>query len=237
MLPVQTVLIAAAVIGLLTWGVYATLWTFPNDQGSINQAILNGEYQSGYYQGPSGNGTIIPPGSQAQFIVWFRTQSNDGRSGGSFLLPNSLGFGDGPYLWAPGSTLTSFEKDYAIFTISFLTARNGSGNFSLWFTGPQGNLTSFDAGKHGGLDLIAGTIFNTAIVEASTAGNYTLHYLNRNTSANVTGKVALGPSLVNYTRPYFYAGLVTIIVAVGLSVVTGFSLKSAVKTRDSATPQ
>lgn len=217
-------------IALLIWGVYSTLWTLPSDQGSINQAILNGEYESDVYLGPSGNGTIITPGSQAQFIVWYRTQSNDGRVGGDFLVPSIHGFGAGPFLWAPSSTLTSYERDYAIYTLSFETPRYGSGNFSMWFTGPLGNLTAFDSGKNGGLEG-----FNTAILEASAAGNYTLHYVNRNTSANVTGKVVLGPSLVNYTRPYFYSGLATIIVAAGLSVVTGFSLKNTMKTLDSAT--
>ena len=218
----QLVLTGVAIATMLTWGVYAGLWTFPNDEGSIIQAVLNGEYQSGYYPGPSGNGTIIPAGSQAQFIVMYRTQNQGGGGGGSSLLPNGLGWVEGPHLWTtPSATPTSLAKYYAIFTISFITRTGYSGNATIWFTGPQGNLTSsYNTSKHGGLDLIPLRNFNTAILEASAAGNYTLHYLNRNTSANVTGAVVLGPSLVTFTRPYLIPGLVTIAVAVGLSTVT-----------------
>jgi hypothetical protein len=227
--PVQILLTAVAVVTMLSWGAYATLWAFPNDQGSIIQAILNGEYQWGWYRGvtPGANGTIIPPGSQAQFILDYRTQSQGGGSGGGSLPPSGLGFVVGPFLWAlPTPSLTSFAKNYAIFTLSF-SSRFGSGNFSLWFTGPLGNITSsFDTSKYGGLQIIPYESFNTAILESSAAGNYTLHYVNRNTSANVTGQVVVGPSTVTFTRPYLYVGLTTIAVAAALSIATGLSLRT-----------
>ncbi len=82
----------------------------------------------------------------------------------------------------------------------------------------------------GGLNIILPTNFDTDILEAPVPGNYTLHYVNRNTSANVTGRVVMGPSSVTFSRPYFYGGLTTIAVAVGLSIVTGFTQRNKILT-------
>ena len=228
---IRLVLTGIAIVAMLTWGIFATLWTFPNDQGSVIQAVLNGEYQYGFYRGPSGNGTILTPGSHAQFIIMYRAQNQGGGGGGSSLLPGGLGFVEGPYLWTtPSTTLTTFGRNYAVFTFSF-SSRLGSGNATLWFTGPQGNLTlSFNTERYGGLNIILPTNFDTDILKAPVPGNYTLHYVNRNTSANVTGRVVMGPSSVTFSRPYFYGGLTTIAVAVGLSIVTGFTQRNKILT-------
>jgi hypothetical protein len=201
---------------MLTWGVYALLWTYPNDQGSTLNAVLNGELSDTYYRG-NGNGSIIRPGTEDQFIMIFKT--NPGNGGGSFISPDGKDFIVGPFLWtAPGVAGSAWTMQYAVFTFSFSTQL---GPYSpLWFSGPQGNMSQFiHNDRYGGLPTKIGEHFDTDIFELPTPGNYTLHYFN-NHPANATGLVAMGPSSVTYSRPYLYPGATTIAFAGILSAVT-----------------
>jgi hypothetical protein len=205
---------------MLTWGVYAVFWTYPNDQGSILNAVLNGESSVTYYRG-NGNGSIIRPHTEDQFIMVFKT--NPGNGGGGSISPDGKDFIVGPFMWtAPGPMTSTWEVPYAVFTFSFSAQQPGSQFplFPLWFSGPQGNMSqSIHTSRYGGLPTNIGETFDTAILELSAPGNYTLHYFN-NGSMNATGKVAMGPSTVAYSRPYLYPGATTIAFAGILSGVT-----------------
>jgi len=205
-------------------GVYAVLWTFPNDQGSTINAVLDGEYSSGYSSVYCcNNGTIIPPGAEAQFIIDFGASLRGGNCG-ACLLPNRPGFVSGPFAWTTfGWAIWPIEKYYAVFTYQFsYTVKELPQAPREWFSGPQGNLTeSMYTDRYAGLENLLGH-FDTSILEASAPGNYTLHYFNTG-SANFTGKVVIGPSSVTFSRPYLYSGITTIAIAGIFSVITGFA--------------
>ncbi|HZY47542.1 MAG TPA: hypothetical protein VFE96_07060 [Candidatus Bathyarchaeia archaeon] len=227
---VQTVLTVVAIVVLLTWGIYGSLWTFPNDQSDTIQAVLSGEYQSIGYLGPTGNGTIITPGSEAQFIMMYRAQGPPGVFGGSYNLPNGQGLAVGPFSSiTPSTNIPNDAVNYAVFSYLFDTASGKA--IKLWFTGPQGNLTvSFVTSVKGGLDAFfpkssGPSVSGTNILEVSAPGNYTLHYVNTGT-ANETGKVEMGPSSVTYSRPFITPGLTSIAFAAVLAVFTGLSRRS-----------
>jgi hypothetical protein len=214
---IHLVLASLAIIVMLTWGVYAIFWIYPNDQGSTLSAVLNGESSVTYYRG-NGNGSIIRPGTEDQFIMVFKTGSGNG--GGASISPDGKDFIVGPFQWtAPGPTTSTWEVPYAVFTFSFSAQQPGS-RFPLWFSGPQGNMSELiHTSRYGGLPTNIGENFDTAILELSTPGNYTLHYFN-NGSMNATGKVAMGPSTVAYSRPYLYPGATTIAFSGALAGVT-----------------
>ena len=217
----RIVFAAVAIVIMLTWGAYALLWTFPNDQGSTINAVLGGESESTYC---CGNGTVIRPGSEAQFIIDFGTNLKAGNCG-SCLLPDRPGFVSGPFTWAaPGWAISSIQKYYAVFTyqFSYTVKAQLPAAPREWFSGPQGNLSqSMYTDTYSGLENLLGH-FDTSILEATAPGNYTLHYFNTG-SANFTGKVVIGPSSVAFSRPYFYAGITTIVIAGIFSVITGFA--------------
>ena len=206
---------------MLTWGIYAVFWIYPNDRGSTLNAVLNGELSNTYYRG-NGNGSIIRPRTEDQFIMIFKT--NPGNGGGSFISPDGKEFIVGPYLWtAPGPTGSTWTVQYAVFTFSFSVQLGPSS--PVWFTGPQGNTTqSLYTSRYGGLPTSFGETFDTDILELSAPGNYTLHYFN-NGSMNATGLVAMGPSSVTYSRPYLYPGAITITFAGILATVTVILLR------------
>jgi hypothetical protein len=211
---------------MLAWGVYSILWTFPNDQGSTVNAVLGGQYSSGYSTVYCcGNGTVIPPGSQAQFIIDFGTSLKAG-SCGACPLPNGLGFVSGPFPWTASGlwAISPIEKFYAVFTCQFAyTTKSSVPAPQVWFSGPEGNLSeSMHTDTYAGLETLLGH-FDTSILEASAPGNYTLHFFNTG-SADFIGKVVIGPSTVAFTRPYLYAGIVTIAIAGMFSIVIGFVL-------------
>ncbi len=210
-----------AIIAMLSWGVFAVVWTFPDDQGGIVSAVLNGEHESA----GNGNGTIIRPGFEGQFIMDYQVRIQAGIGGGTSLPPGGVGFVFGPVLWTtPSSTISSFEVRYAIFTFEFSSQLGPAP--PLWFSGPLGNLTaSLVTTKYGGTPFGGWFAdFQTSIFELSGPGNYTLHYFN-NGSVNATGLVAMGPSSVLFSRPYLYAGVTTIVLALTFSVATGFVLQ------------
>jgi len=188
---IQIVLTWGAIVAMLSGGVFGVMWTFPNDQGGIVNAVLSGETESASYLGPKGNGTLIRPGSEGQFIMFYQTRIQAGMGAGTYLVPSGEGFAFGHFLWTtPSSTLSSFEVRYAIFTFEF-SSQLGPPS-PLWFTGPQGDLTALSYGiKYGGLENTRpGSLFQTRIIEVSGSGNYTLHYFNRG-AQNATGIVAM----------------------------------------------
>jgi hypothetical protein len=237
---IQTVLTVVAILALLTWGIYAVLWQFPNDQGSILQAVFNAENPSGDL-GPKGNGTIITPGSEARYIIMYTGNPKPGFSAGTYSEPQGLGFDFGPFAWnMPSSSLTNHDVNYAVF--SFLFGTQSGKPSPLWFTGPQGNLSySYITGIGGGLDdflpkLSGSTVSGRAVLEASGPGNYTLHYLNTGT-ANENGWVEMGPSTVNYSRPYFVPAAITIGLGTGLAVFTALvPWRKSRKSTETGTP-
>jgi hypothetical protein len=218
---------------MLAWGIYAALWTFPNDQGSILNGVLDGEHSSTYC---CGNGTIIRPESEAQFIMIFQTNPTNPGSCGSCLLPNGQGWVTGPFaLTAPKLAFSSFQKYYAVFTFAFTAftpLQQIAQRFAPpWFSGPQGNMSeSISTSIYAGLRNLVTPFFETAILEISIPGNYTLHYFNAG-SVNATGRVAMGPSSVVYSRPYFYPGLATIATAGIFSIINRFDLRTRIKRR------
>jgi hypothetical protein len=217
----RLVLAAVTIIMTLSWGVYAVLWTFPNDTGGTINAVLGGELESTYC---CGNGTVIPAGSEAQFIIDFGASLKAGNCG-SCPLPNGLGFVTGPFGWtAPGWGVSSIQKYYAVFTyqFSYTVKEQLPAVIREWFSGPQGNLSeSMHTDTYGGLNNLLG-YFETSIFEATAPGNYTLHYFDTG-SANFIGKVVMGASSVVFSRPYLYAGIATIVIATAFSGVTGFA--------------
>jgi hypothetical protein len=209
---------AVTIVALLSWGIYGILWTFPNDQGSIINAVETRENPITYC---CGNGTIIPHDTEAQFIMIFQTGPLPLGTCGSCLLPNGEGWVTGPFpLTASGLAFASFEKFYAVFTYTF-TAQAGPSS-PLWYTGPQGNLSeSLYTSHYAGLGGTSS--FETAILEISIPGNYTLHYYNVGPMTAI-GMVIMGPSSVVYSRPYLYPSLATIAIAGVFSIITRFAL-------------
>jgi hypothetical protein len=219
----QRVFAVVTMVGLLSWGIYGVLWTFPNDQGSILNGVLNGESSSTYC---CGNGTIIRPDTEAQFIMIFRSNPTNPGSCGSCLLSNGEGWVTGPFtLMSASLPIFSFEKHYAVFTFAF-TPPPSIGEVAQrfvppWFSGPQGNVSeSLHVSKYAGLENIS-PLFETSVLEISALGNYTLHYFNPGLG-NATGKVIMGASSVVYSRPYLYPGIATIMVAGVFFFLTGF---------------
>jgi hypothetical protein len=225
---IQILLALIAIVAMLSWGVFAAFWTFPDDQGGQVNAALNGEYAIVSSFGPNGNGTAIRSGSEAQFIMDYQTGTPSGSVGGASLPPNGVGLVLGPISWtAPSSTLSAFDVRYAIFTFEFSSQLGPAP--PLWFSGPHGNLTaSLFTAKYGGLESTRPFLaFETRIFEVSGPGNYTLHYLAIG-SKNSTGLVAMGPSSVTFTRPYLYFGVTTIVIAIALSATTAIALRKRV---------
>ena len=224
---IHLLLSGIVVVTLLTWGSYAVLAvsTFPSDQGSITSAALRGvSFASAY----TGNGTVIRPNSQAQFLMAYQSKVvlNPNQAWPqSYSVPSGEGYGLGPFLATqPSSNFSSFEVRYAIFTFSFGAPGPlpPQGQPGAWLSGPQGNMSQPTYG-FSSTAISNFPVPTTWILEIDTAGNYTLHYSNAQ-SANATGKVIMGSSSVVFSRsrPYLYVGLTTVGVAATFSVVTGF---------------
>jgi hypothetical protein len=222
----QTVPVLIAIIAVLSWGVFAVTWTSPNDAGSTLNAVFNGERQTLTTLGLSGNGTIIRPHSEAQFIMFYRTEIPAGLGSGTYPVPGGQGIAYGPLLWtAPTSNLTSFEVKYAVISFSAASTLTGPGPI-WWVSGPQGNLTaSLSTSRFGGLEYTrTNYYYQSSIFELSGPGNYTLHYLNQG-STNATAIVALGSSSVLFTHPYLYSGVTTIVIVAALLILTGLAFR------------
>ncbi len=234
----QLVLDGIIVVVLLVWGSFAILstQTFPGEQTSIINRALAGEYAVASTGTTGGN--VIAKGSQSQYILMFQGigPSTGTRNSGTFALATG-GYAYGPITWTPDSSLASyvrnsslysFKKTYALFTFAFSSEVNPSGCCSLWFSGPEGNISQLmSTTTYGGLDNYtqsSGSVlrWTSSVLEVEIPGNYTLHFANSQTNGNATGRVSMGPSLVYFllSRPYLDEGLATTAVAIILASTT-----------------
>jgi hypothetical protein len=218
---------------MLTAGIFFILWTSPNDQASINNAVLIGGtwVNAGNVTYPEPRTVSIRPSSEAQFGLEFQTTAVPTWQQGEVLFSSH---GSETFIWRhllwnpPSSTTLSYEKRYVFFTYSFSAlcyTPSGGCAPAIWFTGPQGNLSqSVKTSRYANTDVFHGGYYGTSIIEIDSPGNYTLHSLNffAPPSGNVTGIVFMGLSTVTFTRPYFYAGVATTLIAAASSIVTGF---------------
>jgi hypothetical protein len=200
------------IVGLLAWGTYGTLLTqtSPSDRASILTQALQGEYR-GWATGTMG-GTPIQSGTGVQYILTFETNVPANMQPSFGALAGGRGYTFGPFLWnQPSATASLSKTNYAVFTYTFDFVPGFQGCCLQWFSGPQGNMTqTTSTGSYGGLEAYgSGVGWSTSILEADAAGNYTMHFFNTGTVGNATGRVAMGPSAVAFSRtqPYFYEGV------------------------------
>lgn len=238
---INLILIAVVIVGLLSGGIVSMFWAYPNDQGSINNAALQGEeiwanpgnitccYQGGRTIGEGPAVVSVGPRSEARYIVEFNQTSLSSLSCQYALCSTAGGLTYVlPALWtSPSTAFSSFERRYAVFTYSFPGLIGPQGDAEVWFTGPQGNLSqTVHTAKYGGTDVFHSGLYGTSIIEASSPGNYTLHFVNPAPigSGTLNGTVVMGPSSVTFARPYVYAGAIAILVGVTVAVVTSLIL-------------
>jgi len=120
-----------------------------------------------------------------------------------------------------------------VFTDSFSFLPGPSGCCPFWFSGPNGNISQpfLKATRYGGLGQYAsvggGFSWVTSIFEVNAPGNYTLHFANTGAMGNVTGRVAMGASIITYSRtqPYLYPGIAATAFAIIFSVVAALVLR------------
>ena len=215
--------VIVAIMGLYAWGFYMTILTSPPDQDSLVSAVFNGEFNTITIT----NGTIVQPGTEAQFIINFQDKALWNQIGGMYYIPNRPGFEIGPYgSVAPGQSINEHIIRYTVFTYSFLRpSPGGSPTSKSWFSTPNGNLSFSDAiytSKYAGVQMFTPErLFDTAIIQMTGQGNYTLNFLNSDT-VNATAMVALGVSDVTFFRPYLYPGLASLVLATWLTLTTAF---------------
>jgi hypothetical protein len=158
--------------------------------------------------GVTNGGDTIKPGVGFQYISMFKAASatccNQGPSG--YTLPTG-GSVFGPLAWTShNDTASSYDRMYAVFTDSFSFQPGPSGCCPFWFSGPDGNTSQpfLNTGRYGGVEQYAGIrggfSWATSIFEVNAPGNYTLHFTNTGAMGNVTGRVAMGASIVTYSR-------------------------------------
>lgn len=234
------------VVALLSAGIFSLFWTYPNDQGSFNNAVLEGwQYPTGSWialnsQGCSSciDGPVsvsIGPNSTAQYTVEFQTGLSPGTLALLHFSKTQDVYAVGPFNWNPPSSTFPSIKQYVVFTYSLQAGTQGGPQpkySTVWFTGPQGNLSqTVHTLQYGGTDLYHGGFFGTSIIDASSAGNYTLHYYNPITSGSLNGTIVMGSSSVTFTRPYVYVGITLILIAVAMTTATGLTLKMKMRSR------
>ena len=225
------------VVALLVVGVYGIVWTqtSPNDQASIINEIL-GRENNMLATGVTNGGDVIKQGVGFQYILMFKAASATCCSQGAngYALPTG-GFVFGPLLWTPpNDTASSYLRRYAVFTDSFSFLAGPSGCCPFWFSGPEGNISQpfLNAAEYGGLEQYAGVrggfSWATSIFEVNAPGNYTLHFTNTGAMGNVTGRVAMGASIVTYSRtqPYLYLGIASTTFAIIFAVVAVLVLRT-----------
>ncbi len=214
----------------LTVGAFFILWTSPNGQGSINNAVLEGENawavpnEAGCSSCISGPAAVsVGPDSTAQYIIEFQTNYVSQSTQGQLYSSPDQDLYVVTFQWTPPSSdFFSFERQYVVFTYSFQFGISGTTRSTVWFTGPQGNLSqSVHTSKYGGTDVFHGGLYGTSIIEVDSAGNYTLHYSNP-LSGSLNGTIAMGPSSVTFTRPYLNLGLGSIGIAAAFATSTVF---------------
>jgi len=184
--------------------------------------------------GVTNGGDMIKPGVGFQYILMFKAASvayYQAPSG--YTLPTG-GWVFSPLAWTqPKDTASSYDRRYAVFTDSFSFLPGPSGCCPFWFSGPNGNISQpfLKATRYGGLEQYAGVSggfsWVTSIFEVNAPGNYTLHFANTGAMGNVTGRVAMGASIITYSRtqPYLYPGIAATAFAIIFSVVAALVLR------------
>jgi hypothetical protein len=153
----------------------------------------------------------------------------------SFVLKFHL-YEDGEcidYLDPPVSSPSMTTENYVYFAVT----DNASGPpLILSYTSPQGSLN--DSAGQPRTSLSAGSSYSASdqqIFPAPSPGNYTVHVLTdycpmgSTCSSNATGQADTAVSVVLYNRPFYNAGLATVIVTIGVMAVAAAFLAITVK--------
>ncbi len=168
----------------------------------------------------------VPQGMQRDLTVCIGFRSADCYSG-SIVRPSRI-------LPTPGSNLSTTVDDYVIFSF---TNPNGTA-LTVWYTGPQGNLTQDCSGAYP-LGEITCTYEPSApgsrigpyttFFKTTVTGNYTIHLLSTQctitpncSTTTAIGTLTLATSSLTYNRPYWALGLATVIV-VGASIAAAIA--------------
>ena len=200
----------AVVVTMLSWAIYAILWTIPNDQSGIVDAALQSE---------GSFADMLPfnvtAGSEARFTVFFKTTIPAGMGTGSYRTGEDYTVGPMPWT-APRATFTQFEVHYALYTLEYTVhPLNGGGiGPTIWYSGPQGNVTAVDLQSHQVGE------YSKVAVEAPSPGNYTLHFLTSQSAYAAFGRMTMGASSVTFSRPYYSDGWITIGLTGAFSITT-----------------
>jgi len=195
------ILAGAIVVAMLGWGTYASLSTYPNDPSTTVNAALQAVHSEVQILGFN-----IVPGSEGRYTVFFQTTVPASSTPGSYGSSENAAFG--PVLWTtPNSTFSEYQVVYVVFIVEYsIVTNSGAVGPQIYYNGPQGNLAASAF-----MSTSVSPSSGISILKAPSPGNYTLHLSNTNNqNANFTGTVSFGPSIVTYSRPYLYYGLITI---------------------------
>jgi len=207
------------VLVLLAWGMFALTWTIPNDRVSIVDSVVHGQ------QVAVGIPLSVQPSTNMSYVLemfhrpprpgeWSTAQPNEWRA---YNVPTS------------SSSPWEAKVDYAVF--SFLAAFKGGSNWTLWMTNPQGFLAPLSCGLSCSVEYsprIASFLSGSSVrglwfTEMGAEGNYTLWMQNVGPGL-VYGNVTMGASTVVYSRPYFLAGVLTVVPAAGYLGLAAYTL-------------
>jgi DNA-binding transcriptional ArsR family regulator len=214
------------VLVLIGWTAFAVGWTVPNDRASTMDSVLRGVPESGTFQFDA------KPGTQSGFVLgMFFSPPRPGEYAQE--VSNGLQFYAVP---RPSSSPWEVKVNYATF---LFTVTNGSGK--VWITGPQGSLASLSCGLSCSIEFspAGGFFFGPApgsnvrgfwFSEMAGEGNYTFWVQNSGPGA-AYGNVTMGASSVVYSRPYFFAGILTIVPAAAYLGLAFFSLVQSMQRR------
>lgn len=128
---------------------------------------------------------------------------------------------------APPTSPSTITTYYVVFSI---TDNANTAPLVATFTGPRGplNVTGYSPANSYPLDPGGLTLTTFQYFETDQPGNYSAHILTtkcdfRCSTTNATGYVMTGQSSLTYDRPYYNAGLATVIVAlVGIALTIVF---------------
>ena len=209
------------VLVLLGWTSFAVGWTTPSDRASIEDSVLHGVPMTSIFK------FNTQPGTKAAFVLgMFYTPPRPGEY--------AQGTKDDLQFYAvprPNSSPWEVRVNYAMFSF---TVNNGSGK--VWITNPQGSLAPLSCGLSCTIDWppAGGIFYGPApgssvrafwFSEMAGEGNYTLLVQNNGPGA-AYGNVTAGASSVVYSRPYFLAGILTVVPA---ATYLGLALYGAVR--------
>ncbi len=226
---VRPILESAILIALVAWGIYGivTVTAFPSPssgEGLVGDILRRVSYSFNINQ-------TIGPNWTALFITIFQARPTYNASQGwpqsqTYAVPGHHATSWGPFLPSdPSSTVSSFERRFAVFTISLRLS-----GASVWglFGGPGSNgtfPTTYESPPFtysSPLPTQFGSASGLEIVEADGPGNYTLYV---NSSNNSTVKVIMGYSSLTFvpSRPFFYFGVGSLIIGGGYLSAKVFS--------------